>query len=77
MVSGAKPAKLLRRKLVGFQSGMKMRGISGVKAKHVGAGCAYYLSSRKFMRRDHPPTAQTPFPLNLNFGDLNATNSKN
>jgi hypothetical protein len=22
-------------------------------------------------------TAQTPFPLNLDFGDLNATNSKN
>jgi acetyl-CoA carboxylase carboxyltransferase component len=28
-------------------------------------------------RRHHPPTAHTPFPLNLDFGDLNATNSKN
>jgi hypothetical protein len=24
-----------------------------------------------------PPTAQTPFPLNLDFGDLNTTKSKN
>jgi hypothetical protein len=24
-----------------------------------------------------PPTAHTPFPLSLNFGDLKATNSKN
>jgi hypothetical protein len=23
-----------------------------------------------------PPTAHTPFPLNVDFGDLNATNSK-
>jgi hypothetical protein len=28
-------------------------------------------------RRDHPLTAQTPFPLNLDFGDLNGTKSKN
>jgi len=34
MVSGAKPAKLLRRKVVGFQSEMKTRGISGVKEKN-------------------------------------------
>ena len=27
-------------------------------------------------RRCHSPIAHTPFPLNLNFGDLNATNSK-
>jgi hypothetical protein len=24
----------------------------------------------------HQPTTHTPFPLNLDFGDLNATNSK-
>jgi hypothetical protein len=29
------------------------------------------------VRRYHPLTAQTPFPLNLDFGDLNATKSKN
>jgi hypothetical protein len=52
MVSGAKPAKLLRRKVVRFQSEMKTRGISGVKEKHVGAGCAHYLSSRKFISSD-------------------------
>jgi hypothetical protein len=52
MVSGAKPAKLLRRKVAGFQSEMKTRGISGVRGKHVGAGYAYYLSSRKFISSD-------------------------
>jgi hypothetical protein len=28
-------------------------------------------------RRHYPPTAQTPFPLNLDFGDLNTKKSKN
>ena len=32
--------------------------------------------TRATLRRYHPPTAQTPFPLNLDFGDLNAIKSK-
>jgi hypothetical protein len=30
-----------------------------------------------FAWKGSPTTAQTPFPLNLDFGDLDATNSKN
>jgi hypothetical protein len=50
----------------GVPTEVKVGGLSGLGDLLVGAS-----------RRYHPPTAQTPFPLNLDFGDLNATKSKN
>ena len=58
---------------LGEDVGLKAGGQIDV-AEHSLAGM---VASLLRVRRHHLPTAQNPFPLNLDIGDLNATNSKN